>query len=219
MGIYISSLLVSKVRWAGFWGSCEFIYSVEFTSIFHPPSEFLVSVATEPVMKHWIPAPSHTLCLEIEVCRTLYFFLWAKSLGGHVGHTRVLFTDHKTSVRFKGWKFLPTSFLRGPRGSDSVSSDSGQGSGAWIFDFPGLPWAGGSRVEWKASPFLRTALKNFLFMFGAYSSRGSPALLTLKCELPTKYGSLFFPLSFIDLPLPSTSTSLCLRGKSISRGQ
>lgn len=220
VGIYFSSLPVSKgslnwflrqlVNLSAAWGSPLF---------FHPFSELLVSVATDSMMKHWILAASHTLCLEIDACRTLYFFIWADSLGGQAGHTRMLFTKHKISVRFKGQKFLPTSFLRGPQGSDSVSSDSGQGSGAWIFDFLGLSSSGGSRVEWKASPFLRTALKNFLFMSGACSLHGSPVLLTPNCELPTQYGSLFFPLPLIDLPLPSTSTSLCLWGKSISRGQ
>lgn len=90
-------------------------------------------------------------------------------MGGQVGHTRMLFTTHKISVRLKGQKFLPLSALWGSWESDSISSVSGQWSGSWIFDFLGLSSVRGCRMEWNSSPTLGTALKNFPFMSGAHS--------------------------------------------------
>lgn len=125
-------------------------------------------------------------------------------MGGQVEHTRMLFTKYKISVRLKGQRFLPLSALWGPRRSDSISSVSGQRSGAWIFDFLGLSSASGCRMEWNASSTLGTALKNFPFMSGACSFRGSPVLLTPNCEPQLSMDLSPFSLSLIDLPLPGT---------------
>lgn len=146
--------------------------------------------------------------------------LSSQSLGGQVGHTRMLFTTHKISVRLKGQKFLPLSALWGPWKSDSISSVSGQWSGAWIFDFLGLSSVHDCRMEWNSQPNSGNGSEEFSFHVRCLLIPWLTSASDSELWTATQYGSFsFLPPTYWSPSSWHLRVSFSLWVMSISREQ